>query len=142
MRQQVMQFKKEERSIFPENFVEMQEITGQQGADNIKSTDDILSEIELLSTRAGRLSSHVLSRGSEIQDEAVTRNSISDLVKMGHRLPKVESVEKMLSSEECAKEAEMLHNDEGNFGIKPYRIVNLISGSYRLPEIDDDSFYR
>ena len=51
-------------------------------------------------------------------------------------------LKKCISSEECAKEAEMLHNDEGNFGIKPYRIVNLISGSYRLPEIDDDSFYR
>ena len=139
-----MQFKKEERSIFPENFVETVDAASAAKADDERNTDNILNEIELLSIRAGKLSGHVLSRSEELKDEPVRRNNISDLVKAGHRLPEVKSVENMLSSDETQAEPEAVirADEEGKFGIKPYRIVNLISGSYRLPEIDDDSFYR
>lgn len=142
-----MQFKKEDRSIFPENFVEMQgareaEVSGK--ISDAAENNDILNEIEFLNARVMRLSGHVLSENSGLDAETSAVNNISDLVKMGHGLPKVESPEKMLVSDNIThkKQEASSKGEESNSKIEPYRIVNLISGSYKLPEIDDESFFR
>ncbi len=158
-----MQFRKEDkRSIFPENFVN---IDGVRGAEKAETTggfarEDILSEIEFLNAKIISNGAHVLSKNSSLRDfradeasadgrmgleEGASRNNISDLVKMGHRLPEVKSIEKMLSSDDMANETSpegAPSAEASNLGIAPYRIVNLISGSYKLPDIDDESFFR
>ena len=144
-----MQFRKEDRSIFPENFVEMQGVQGSNAPNDALGDmrrDDILSEIEFLNAKVMRSGGHALSKNAELEEaESVnSRNSISDLVKMGHRLPEVEAPEKMLISEESAvrQDDAPAEAQVSKSGIAPYRIVNLISGSYKLPEIDDESFFR
>lgn len=123
------------RSIFPENFSEMQDI---------KSTADILGEIELLSSRTGQNERHVLSKDAGLEDRTPERSDIADLIRSGYKLPEVESVEMLLSSDKTVKRAEEneASSIRDDFKDAPYRMVNLISGSYRLPEIDDDSFFR
>lgn len=122
------------RSIFPENFSEMQDI---------QSAADILGEMELLSSRAVQNERHILSRDAELEDRVSKRSDIADLIKSGYKLPEVESVEMLLSSNKALDRTEENETPSGgdNFKDAPYRMVNLISGSYRLPEIDD-SFFR
>ena len=122
------------RSIFPENFSEMQDI---------QSAADILGEMELLSSRAVQNERHILSRDVELEDRVSERSDIADLIRSGYKLPEVESVEMLLSSDKAMDRAEENETPPSgdNFKDAPYRMVNLISGSYRLPEIDD-SFFR
>ena len=122
------------RSIFPEDFSVLQDI---------QSAADILGEMELLSSRAVQNERHILSRDVELEDRVSERSDIADLIRSGYKLPEVESVEMLLSSDKAMDRAEENETPPGgdNFKDAPYRMVNLISGSYRLPEIDD-SFFR
>lgn len=153
-----MQFKKQDKgSIFPENFADMQGVRPSDDADKQADIlgdarrDDILSEIEFLNARMAHGSRHILAKNYTLENldptglecNNVSRNNISDLVKMGHRLPEVKSVEHLLSSDaDIEKQEQQAKENSSNSGIAPYRIVNLISGSYKLPDIDDESFFR
>ena len=121
--------KNKERSIFPD----MMNVEG-----NAKSFN-ILEEMEILSSRAD---ANYRFLGAETSGEEFSRRNIADLVKMGYKLPDVDSPERMLLGN-MSESREL--GEEASIEDDPYRMVNLISRNFRLPEVDrdlDENFLR
>lgn len=92
---------------------------------------------ELISMAHNADDVHSLIRNGELEALSSSRNEISDLVKSSYRLPKVDSPEKMLVENNRHEDEEAGENE-----YDPYRMVNLISKSFKLPEFDEDNFLR
>lgn len=116
------------RSIFPD-------IMKVEGA---TKNFNILDEIEILSSRADIENSRFLNR-ENLENRDSAKNSIVDLIKAGYELPNVDAPERMLLEDAVSSKT---RNEEKRQEDSPYRMVNLISKNFRLPEVDDDGFFR
>lgn len=124
---QKMKSENKKRSIFDIDFLMAQ------------NNGNILNEVEIISAAAPK-TGHVLSKNIELNDVCVPKNDIVDLIKTGYNLPEADEPEKMLSNTRDKKESVELCNE--SLENAPFRMVNLISGSYRLPEVETNDFMK
>lgn len=122
-----MKSENKKRSIFDIDFLMAQ------------NNGNILNEVEIISAAAPK-TGHVLSKNIELNDVCVPKNDIVDLIKTGYNLPEADEPEKMLSNTRDKKESVELCNE--SLENAPFRMVNLISGSYRLPEVETNDFMK
>lgn len=97
---------------------------------------NILNEIEILSLKAEKTQRHALSIKNDFQDKTLAKNDIVDLIKSACALPVVDTPEKMLT------DYDKKNNDGTNAGKDektPYRMINLISKNYKLPDIRNEN---
>lgn len=97
---------------------------------------NILNEIEILSLKAEKTQRHALSIKNDFQDKTLAKNDIVDLIKSACALPDVDTPEKMLT------DYDKKNNDGTNAGKDektPYRMINLISKNYKLPDIRNEN---
>ncbi len=96
---------------------------------------DILNKIEILSLEADNRTHHALSSKNNFENKITPKNDIIDLVKSGCALPDVDSPEKMLLENNKKQEDNTPSNETEE---SAYKMVNLISKNYNLPDIDNN----
>jgi len=117
--------KTDKKSIFDINF-----LLNKSGSENI------LEDIEMLSGAAGSKIGHVLSKNINFDSVSIPKNTMVDLVKSGYNLPEADEPQKMLNSSDKKEEVETNSNDS------KFRMPDLISKSYKLPEIRKDDLLK
>lgn len=115
--------KKERKSIFPEKLPILGEF----------NDDIILNEIEILS---GKIKPGGYKRVFTSENSGYQRE-IADLVRMGYSLPDADSPGVMLLENGRQKNVPKRSAEKD-----PYKMINLISGSFTLPEIEDDNWLK
>ncbi len=99
---------------------------------------NILNDVEMISSSASN-AGHALSKNIELETFA-PKNDMLELIKTGYNLPEADEPEKMLVNN-CEKRVSVELCDE-TLEDAPFRMVNLISGNYRLPEIETNDFMK
>jgi len=99
---------------------------------------NILNNVEMISSSASN-AGHALSKNIELETFA-PKNDMLELIKTGYNLPEADEPEKMLVNN-CEKRVSVELCDE-TLEDAPFRMVNLISGNYRLPEIETNDFMK
>jgi len=127
------------RSIFPEDLSNLGQIPEDYKDNSVFDRIEILSS-EILNNPDVRRR-YALLRDSGLEEKDLTKSDMISLIKSGYRLPEAKSPEKMLLSSSRADEAEGNEENKGHERA-PYRMVNLISSSFRLPDIDEDNFLK
>lgn len=115
-----MKSKNNEKSIFDINILITQ--------DSIPHT---VEDIELVSKNSPER--HVLSRNIDIESNNTVKNDMIELIKSGYNLPEADTPENMLCSPDGKKEEKNTNKEADSF-----KMINLISKSCNLPEIDSD----
>lgn len=118
--------KKTKRSIFPDKMPVFAE-----------EAFNILEQVEDLTSKSDVTRRHALSF-DEAEECTSQKNDITYLVKAGYNLPEVLPAEDMLTGEESKEETK--EQDEEKQA--PYRMVNLISSNFRLPDVEAENFLK
>ena len=123
---------KSKKSIFPEDM--LKSIIAPSGENNL----NVFDEIEILSAKVDESGQNAALLRNKMLESNQEARTMADLVKMSCKLPEVDTPEKMLSnsSESKVPETERRDNDS------PYRMINLISENFRLPDIEEENMLR
>ncbi len=118
-----MKSKNKKKSIFDINYLMTQ-----------NSTSNILENIELVSENVAN-TGHVLSKNIEFDGICTSKNDMLELIKTGYNLPEADTPENMLMAPPEEKKEKPVKEDSKN---DSFKMINLVSKSYNLPEIDND----